>query len=152
MPRIPLAADTVQLLANYLLQQAEPALAPRYLSPAQHPLLPLPDRADDSGAVAKVNRNYLTYCASCHGPEGRGDGFNAAFLPVKPTAHAEAKHMATRADDTLFDGIHSGGAILNKSHLMPPWGQILTPDEIKNLVKHMRTLCGCERPSWSRDN
>jgi len=51
--------------------------------------------------------------------------------------------MATRPDDTLYDGVHSGGYILNKSHFMPPWGESLSGEQIKGLVGYMRTLCHC---------
>jgi len=60
--------------------------------------------------------------------------------------------MSQRPDDTLFDGIFSGGYILNRSHLMPPWGQTLSFEEIKTLVNYMRELCQCQGPEWSRDN
>ena len=60
--------------------------------------------------------------------------------------------MSFRPDDTLYDGIASGGAILNKSHFMPAWGETLSATEIKSLVAYMRSLCRCEGPGWSRDN
>ncbi len=59
--------------------------------------------------------------------------------------------MATRPDDTLFDGIAVGGYILDKSHRMPGFGELLTSGQIRGLVRHLRTLCRCEGPAWSRD-
>jgi mono/diheme cytochrome c family protein len=163
MPQIPLPERTVRLIANFLLDQKEqPALEPAYLSPVNHPLIPYegfeaaaPAPANNVAKVSSMveaRRRYLTYCAACHGPEGRGDGFNVPFLPVAPTAHADPVYMATRPDDTLYDGIHSGGLILNKSARMPPWGRSLTPNEITGLVKFLRTLCHCQGPAWSLDS
>ncbi len=60
--------------------------------------------------------------------------------------------MKNRPDDTLYDGIYSGGYILNKSHLMPAWGKTLKPADIDKLVAYMRTLCDCQAPAWSVDN
>jgi mono/diheme cytochrome c family protein len=94
----------------------------------------------------------LKYCAACHGINGDGQGYNAKFLPKTPASHADQAYMSTRPDDTLFDGIHAGGYILNKHHFMPPWGQTLTSQEIRKLVVYMRKLCQCEGPAWSRDN
>ena len=111
-----------------------------------NPVAPTPD------SLAAGKRAYDTYCAACHGANGQGDGFNAAFLPKKPTAHANAAEMSRRPDDTLYDAIHSGGSIVNKSHLMPQWGQSLSSKEIRDLVTHIRSLCQCEGPPWSRDN
>ena len=117
-----------------------------YLSLVDHEPMPLPaDETTGSGL-------YATYCAMCHGPEGNGDGYNARYLPVQPTRHADGEYMATRPDDTLFDGIHAGGYVLNRDHRMPAFGQIFASEEIRRLVEHMRTLCDCEGPAWSRDN
>jgi mono/diheme cytochrome c family protein len=95
---------------------------------------------------------YSRYCAMCHGPGGEGDGFNVPFLPVEPTRHTDGEHMATRPDDTLFDGIHAGAYILDKSHRMPSFGEILSSQQIRSLVRYMRELCECEGPEWSRDD
>ena len=148
MPRIPLTAETARLIASYLLLQTNSPAPLRYLSPTEHTLLPPGDT--DSGA-GNIRHTYLNHCAGCHGSGGKGDGYNARFLPAKPTAHADATYLSTRPDDTLYDGIHSGGYILNKSHLMPPWGETLEPRQIQELVAYLRTLCQCEGPPWSRD-
>jgi mono/diheme cytochrome c family protein len=71
---------------------------------------------------------------------------------VKPTVHSDAAYLSTRPDDTLYDGIHAGGYILNRSHLMPAWGETLKPTEIRELVGYIRNLCACQAPVWSRDN
>lgn len=57
--------------------------------------------------------NYCTYCVQCHGSLGNGKG------------------------------IKQGGVTINKSALMPAWGDILFDDEINDLVQHLRTLCKC---------
>ena len=139
MPQVPLPENTVKLIANFLLQQGERSSESNYLS------------LTDNALVIGTN-NYAKYCTGCHGADGQGNGFNAAFLPRKPTAHANTAEMSRRPDDTLYDAIHSGGYIVNKSHLMPPWGQSLSSTEIRELVAHIRTLCQCAGPAWSRDN
>lgn len=144
MPQAPLPDDTVQLIADFLLQRDSPSLQTTYLSPLDYRVI-----APTGGSRAA--RNYANHCAPCHGNTGRGDGFNAAFLRVKPTLHADARIMSLRPGDTLFDGIHAGGAILNKSHYMPAWGNTFSTEEIRELVTHLRTLCQCEGPEWSHD-
>jgi mono/diheme cytochrome c family protein len=93
---------------------------------------------------------YARWCAACHGPTGKGDGPNADHLPVKPAAHASADAMAARPDDSLFDTIASGGPVMNRSPRMPAFGATLSSPEIRALVRHIRTLCRCEGPAWSR--
>jgi mono/diheme cytochrome c family protein len=59
--------------------------------------------------------------------------------------------MSTRSDDVLFDGIYAGGRILNRSPRMPAFGESLSVDEIRSLVRYMRSLCGCRQPAWARE-
>ena len=105
----------------------------------------LPAAGDDAGAL------YGRICSNCHGKRGDGDGWNAAYLPVRPTVHSDAKYMSTRSDHTLHDGIAAGGYILDRSNRMPPFGETLSGAQIDSLVHYIRTLCDCEGPAWSRD-
>ena len=134
--------DRLDLIASYLLQRDVPWTGSE--SVALHPEPLPPDTAP--GAAT-----YRARCAPCHGVQGAGDGFNAPFLPVAPTAHNDSAAMSLRPDDTLYDGIHAGGWILGKSHRMPAFGASLGDREIRELVSHMRTLCRCQGPAWSRD-
>ena len=145
MPRVPMSAATLDLIASYLVQrEPTPARSTRDRSPA-------PDQANLSTSDSAASL-YLQHCAACHGVKGRGDGYNAASLPVRPTAHADKAYMSRRSDDALFDAIYSGGYIMNRSNRMPPFGQILTRGQIRSLVRYLRTLCACEGPVWSRDS
>jgi len=69
---------------------------------------------------------YASYCAACHGGDGRGDGRVAAELPVAP------------ADLTILaaanDGVFPSGRVMAKiygypgqyqSHIMPEFGPLL---------------------------
>jgi cytochrome c553 len=152
MPRVPMTEATMRLITGLLLQTSASITNAGYLSPLDHPPLPEPGFTERDAPIRSARVNYLKYCAACHGETGRGEGFNAAFLPTPPTAHADAAHMSARPDDALFDGIHAGGFILNKSHRMPPWGQTLTAREIRELVGYLRTLCECREPAWAEDD
>lgn len=146
MPREPMSEERVRLLASYLAAP-EPhtvSASASYLSPGELP--PHPDPSDSSGAAL-----YARYCAACHGISGEGNGFNARFLPVPPTRHADSAAMSRRPDDTLYDGIHGGGRILGRSHRMPGFGHVLPPEAIGRLVDHLRALCRCAGPAWSHD-
>jgi mono/diheme cytochrome c family protein len=146
MPRHLMPSDRVTLLANYLSDSPVVGEPGRYLSLTDSPL-----HAPSRGAATEADL-YRRHCSACHGDEGNGDGYNAAFLPVPPTRHADSAYMATRPDDTLFDGVHAGGYILNRSHRMPAFGQLLSSEQIRSIVSYMRELCECLGPSWSRDN
>jgi mono/diheme cytochrome c family protein len=137
------AHTTLELIGNYLLQRAPGRKAPPQLIPR-----PPPAPLDESADSATIYRHY---CADCHGVEGKGDGPNAKFLPVQPVSHADASYMSERPDDSLFDAIYSGGYIMNRSPRMPPYGRTLSREQIWGLVRHLRALCDCEGPAWSRD-
>ncbi len=141
MPRVPMPRATLELIASYLTQ-LEPG-------PVSDPVgvPPSPSPGDPAGAPAI----YARSCAPCHGARGKGDGSNARFLPVRPTVHADARYMATRTDDQLFDAIAAGGYVMDRSNLMPPFGATLTHEQILGLVAYLRTLCRCVGPAWSRD-
>lgn len=145
MPRPMLAPGTLSLVTRYFAATATQAAAAggSDTGPAT--------AARGTGADRSAPALYARYCAACHGAGGRGDGPNAARLPVSPANHASREAMSVRPDDSLFDTIAGGGAIMNRSPRMPAYGATLTRAEIRSLVRHIRTLCKCEGPAWSRD-
>ena len=153
MPRVPMSEATRRLITSYLVQRepSRPAPASRPESRASPASPGARDPTLDTSLVASAAL-YARFCAPCHGVRGLGDGYNAANLPVRPTAHADSTYMATRSDDALFDAIAAGGYVMNRSNRMPSFGQTLTGDEIRGLVRYLRRLCRCEGPAWSRDN
>ena len=88
--------------------------------------------------------NYKTYCVQCHGMQGNGQGVNIRDMSVQPRDHTDAKAMSTRSDEMLFKVIKEGGLAIDKSVLMPPWGDTLNDDEIHDMVQYLRTLCKCK--------
>jgi cytochrome c oxidase cbb3-type subunit III len=88
--------------------------------------------------------NYRTYCVQCHGSQGNGKGINIRDMSVQPRDHTDAKSMSGRTDDELFKVIKEGGLSIDKSVLMPPWGDTLNDDEISAMVQHLRKLCKCQ--------
>lgn len=140
MPLVRMPAATRDLVVRYLVSL--PGSVAEGPVPVSGP--PTPPAPPDGRAL------YAKWCASCHGASGNGDGPNAARLPVTPAAHSSRAAMSARPDDSLFDTIASGGAVMNRSPRMPPFGGSLTSVEIRALVRHIRTLCRCEGPAWSR--
>ena len=101
-----------------------------------------PTEAADS---AKGQEVYNTYCALCHGPTGLGDGVGAAALDPKPRDLSSAAILETYTDEYLVNVITNGGMAVGKSPAMPPWGGIVSPEDIENVVAHIRqNLCKCE--------
>ena len=62
---------------------------------------------------------FLSTCAACHGPEGRGDGPAAESLQPKPRNYHDAAWQASVTDDQLKQTIQLGGQKVGKSPMMP---------------------------------
>ena len=137
--------DRLDLVASYLLRRDGEWTGSESVATVGEVAAARPDTTTPGAAL------YQSQCAPCHGAGGAGDGFNAPFLPVAPTAHADSAAMSLRPDDTLYDGIHAGGRILGKSHRMPAFGASLDHAAKRSLVAYIRTLCRCAGPAWSRD-
>lgn len=146
MPRTPLEPGTLELVASYLVGRI-PTSAPAGAAPSS---AAAPPEARPAGRSAP--RLYAKYCAPCHGAAGKGDGFNAGFLPVRPAVHADRGAMSARSDASLFDAIAGGGAVTGKSPRMPGFGATLSAADIQALVGYIRLLCRCRGPAWSRDD
>lgn len=86
------------------------------------------DASTDGAKVFKAN------CETCHGPQGHGDGPIGEALDPKPQNLAELQ--AVTADDYLYWRIAEG----KPGTPMPPWKNILTEEQVWQLVAFIRTL------------
>lgn len=84
---------------------------------------------------------YEAFCSQCHGLNAEGNGINAPELEVAPRNHRDRGEMSARSDEDLFKAIDGGGQAVNKSVLMPPWGESLGDDDINALVAYLRKIC-----------
>ena len=99
----------------------------------------------EAADIAKGQEVYNTYCALCHGPTGLGDGVGAEALDPKPRDLSSAAILETYTDEYLVNVITNGGMAVGKSPAMPPWGGIVSPEDIENVVAHIRqNLCKCQ--------
>ena len=83
---------------------------------------------------------YLTYCSSCHGDKGKGDGPATSSLPVKPADHTNGSVMNQLPDKFLTEIISKGGTAVGKSALMPAWGSQLKDKQLRDLVAYIRSI------------
>ena len=93
--------------------------------------------------ASRGERLYVSFCAGCHGLDGRGSWRAALFL-IRPGDLAAA---GREPDQYLFDIIKHGGAAIGRPG-MPAFGAQLSDDDIRALVQHIRTL-PARRPSAS---
>ncbi len=96
------------------------------------------------GKDAEAKSNYAMYCTPCHGDTGKGNGPQAEAMEVPPRNHTDGNYLSTRTDDQLLKVIKGGGPAMGFTSSMPPFDNLLTDEEIKGMVKYVRTLCNCE--------
>jgi mono/diheme cytochrome c family protein len=105
-------------------------------APAAAPAAAAADAGNTDGAEA-----YATYCVSCHGVTGAGDGPVGAALDPKPASFADAAFWTDeRTDEHLAKAIKEGGPAVGKSPLMAPWGAVLDDAKVKAVVAHIKSL------------
>jgi mono/diheme cytochrome c family protein len=89
---------------------------------------------------AEGQKLYMTYCSSCHGDKGRGDGAAGKALPVKPVDHTDGKLMNSFSDEFLLNIISKGGSAVGKSSFMPAWGGVLKENQLQDLLAYLRSI------------
>ena len=107
---------------------------------------PIPDDyADLSSPVEATEESlthggelFTTYCATCHGDGGMGDGPAAANLDPVPAPIAHTSQMM--GDNYLFWRISEGGQGDPFNSAMPAWGAALSEQDRWDLINYMRAL------------
>ncbi len=105
--------------------------------------------AMDGGAAADAStpltpaqaarQRFDTLCATCHGPNGDGNGPASAALNPKPRNFHDEKFQAEATDAALATVILGGGPAVGKSPLMPPNPDLAArPEVVAELVKIVR--------------
>lgn len=97
-------------------------------------------QAEPSYELRVGKSTYDSYCQTCHGETGAGDGSNAFNLDPRPRDLTVVESRAQKTDADLEDAIRRGGAGVGLSPLMPPYGRTLTADQVRGVVLFLRTL------------
>jgi mono/diheme cytochrome c family protein len=85
-----------------------------------------------------VQRLYLTYCAECHGADGRGS-WRATLFFLRPGNLTDPRALAGLSDAYLFGLLKEGGAPIGKPG-MPAFGYHLTDQQIRELIGYVKSL------------
>ncbi len=101
---------------------------------------PLPTLPESTGA--RGPELYMQHCASCHGPEMKGDGPGTRGLLPSPTSLADRWYRSERVLEALWHGV-PGTA-------MPAWRDLPLAD-LAALVTHVRQSTAEARPDQPSD-
>jgi len=94
-----------------------------------------PSKSDRS----QGKRLFNHYCAVCHGVSAKGNGVNADNLDPHP-ADLTSEEVQGLTDEEIYQVIDKGGAAVELSVAMPPWGKTLSGDQIRDIVAYIRTF------------
>ena len=90
---------------------------------------PLSSDASTAGAAI-----FKTYCSSCHGDTGHGDGAAGMYLDPRPANLVTLNSIV--ADDFLYWRINTG----KKGTSMPAWKGVLDEQQIWQITAFIRTF------------
>jgi mono/diheme cytochrome c family protein len=93
-------------------------------------------RDSSDAAVIRGGIAFRTYCVLCHGATGNGDGRAAKMYKPRP-ANLTVSPFPDQYKEMIIRG---GGASVGRSPYMPPWGDELTDEQIRDLVSFLREL------------
>ena len=133
-----------QLAPEVVADVTEYVLVLPKLNPGIPPATIAKYMAAPPGSPAEGRALFVRFCTGCHGPEGKGDGFNADTLRVRhnirPRNLTETAYFAKKTDRDLYATIALGGGHTGKSAFMPGWTYRLEPAQIKHLVSYVRAI------------
>ena len=92
-----------------------------------------------AASIAAGSALYASYCASCHGADGSGDGPTAALLPLRP-ANLTTGHVAHHRPGETYWWLTYGIA----GTPMPGFADRLTPTQRWQLVNFLRARANAE--------
>lgn len=112
-------------------------------------------RTESADPIVRGEHSFLTYCASCHGEDGRGAGPVAEVMTTQPAdlTQLRAKYDGAFPADTVYAYIDGRADIqAHGPREMPVWGNIwseragepVREEEVdlrsRELVEYIRTL------------
>lgn len=98
-----------------------------------NPPVEIPPEVPAGTLAAEGSQIYVDVCAQCHGPDGQG-GIGPSLV--------DAAFQAAKTDQALFDSINLG----HPASPMIGWGEILSAEQIQQLVEFIRELAGGAGP------
>lgn len=93
------------------------------------------------GDVARGAALHVRHCAECHGADGKAEVI-VMHMDVPPKDQSDPAYMKTLPDSFLYLAICRGGESVGRNFIMPAWGDLLSDQDIKDLVAQIRTFSG----------
>lgn len=89
---------------------------------------------------------YLGSCANCHGADGTGVSASLLAFEEEMPDFTDCDFAVREPDADWIAVAHEGGPVRGFSRMMPAFGGALTPEQLQDVMTHIRTLC--TDPNW----
>jgi cytochrome c oxidase cbb3-type subunit 3 len=89
---------------------------------------------------AQGKRIFYQYCVWCHADATPAGPSNRSNLTPVPPLMNEGDKLNGVSDDFMQIIITNGGAALNRSPMMPPYGNTLSADQVKAVIAFARVI------------
>jgi cytochrome c oxidase cbb3-type subunit 3 len=93
------------------------------------------------GDAASGAALHLKHCAECHGVDGKAEVI-VMHMDTPPKDQSDPAYMKTLPDSFLYLAICKGGEAVGRDFIMPAWGDLLSDQDIRDLVAQVRTFSG----------
>jgi cytochrome c oxidase cbb3-type subunit 3 len=100
-------------------------------------LIPRVSCATPSGEGKKL---YLSYCAACHGTDGKGDGRVAELIRNKPTDLTRNGFLLKKSDKELKDAIRGSEGVFHGRRYLPSMKVDFSAQEVFALINYIRSF------------
>lgn len=92
----------------------------------------------DAGRGAAL---HLKHCAECHGADGKAEVI-VMHMDEPPKDQSDPVYMKTLPDAYLYLAVCKGGVGVGRNFIMPAWGDLLSDQDIKDLIAQIRSFSG----------
>jgi len=89
---------------------------------------------------AQGKRLFYQYCVWCHADATPAGPSNRSNLTPVPALLNDGATLNTESDEYIQNIITLGGSALGKSAMMPPYGRMLSTEEIRALIAFTRAI------------
>jgi cytochrome c oxidase cbb3-type subunit 3 len=85
-------------------------------------------------------RIFYAQCVWCHADSTPAGPSNRSNLKPMPALMNDGAVLNSQSDEYLQNIITLGGSAMSKSAMMPPYGQTLTQEEIRDVIEYTRAI------------
>ena len=101
-------------------------------------LFAVPAFAGGAGNPTAGKQIFNQNCVVCHGAAGHGDGPASAGLNPKPANFSDPARLMVMTEQKQLTVVTKGGASEKLSPIMPPFGDALSDQQIRDVVAYVR--------------